>query len=70
MGWHMPGLWFGAFMQQPKAPEKHEKNSGAGSGIISMLEVVESDFATGLAKEETSEADEVASYKRPKLDKR
>merc|ERR1719163_2422646 len=53
---------FGAFMQQPKAPEKHEKNSGAGSGIISMLEVVESDFATGLAKEETAEADEVASY--------
>jgi len=53
---------FGAFMQQPKAPESHEKNTGAGSSIISMLEVCESDFATNLAKAETQEADEAASY--------
>jgi len=53
---------FGAFMQQPKAPEQHEKNTGAGQGIISILEVCESDFATNLSKEETEEADKVASY--------
>jgi len=53
---------FGAFMQQPKAPEKFEKNTGAGQGIISILEVCESDFATGLSKHETQEADEAGSY--------
>jgi len=53
---------FGAFMQQPQAPEKHEKNTGAGQSIIGILEVCESDFATSLSKEETQEADEAASY--------
>jgi len=53
---------FGAFMQQPKAPESHEKNSGAGGSIISILEVCESDFATNLSKEETEESDGAASY--------
>jgi uncharacterized coiled-coil DUF342 family protein len=33
-----------AFMQQPAAPEKHEKSSGAGGAIIDILEVAESDF--------------------------
>merc|ERR1719421_1475644 len=48
---------FGSFMQQPKAPEKHEKSTGAGQNIIGILEVCESDFATSLSKQETAEAD-------------
>merc|ERR1719453_855517 len=55
---------FGAFMQQPKAPESHAKNTGAGGSIISILEVCESDFATNLSKEESSEADSAESYEK------
>jgi hypothetical protein len=52
----------GDVMQQPPLPEKHEKASGAGGGIIDILEVVEADFAKNLAAEETQEADAAATY--------
>merc|ERR1740129_2188408 len=51
-------------MRQPAAPELHAKAGGAGGSIIDILEVVESDFATNLAKEETEEADAQSEYER------
>jgi len=55
---------FGAFMQQPAAPETHSKSDGAGESIINILQVCESDFATNLAKEETEEADAQSEYEK------
>jgi peptidoglycan hydrolase CwlO-like protein len=46
----------GSFMQQPEKPETFGKAAGSGTNIIGILEVVESDFATNLAKAETAEA--------------
>merc|ERR1712176_1553705 len=54
----------GSVMQQPAKPELHEKAGGAGGSIIDILEVVESDFASNLAKEETEEADAQTEYER------
>merc|ERR1712038_1952512 len=51
-------------MQQPSAPELHSKAAGAGGSIIEILEVVESDFASNLAKEETEEADAQSEYEK------
>merc|ERR1719229_998533 len=57
-------LQSGSFMQQPAAPELHAKAGGAGGSIIDILEVVESDFATNLAKEESQEADAQSEYEK------
>merc|ERR1719352_1461961 len=51
-----------SFVQQPAKPELFKKASGAGGGIIDILEVCESDFASNLAKEEKEEADAQAEY--------
>merc|ERR1712151_893433 len=55
---------FGAYLQQPAAPVKHGKSSGAGGSIIDVLEVCESDFATNLAKEGAEEADAQSQYEK------
>merc|ERR1719361_2769363 len=53
-----------SMMQQPVMPEKHTKASGAGSGIIGILEVCESDFAKNLAAETSQEDDAEAAYEK------
>merc|ERR1719171_1776153 len=42
----------------------HEKASGAGGGIISMLEVIEADFSKGLAELIAAEEAAVAEYEK------
>merc|ERR1719221_103564 len=55
-------------MIQPSLPGAHKKSSGAGSTIISLLEVVESDFAKDLSRQELEEADSLATYEATKQD--
>jgi len=49
---------------QPAKPVLHTKAEGAGGSIIGILEVVESDFAKELAKEEAEEADALSVYEK------
>jgi len=53
---------FASMMQQPAKPTTHSKASGAGGGIISMLEVIESDFSKNLAQIEEEEAAAQTAY--------
>jgi len=50
--------------EQPTPPKFHSKSGGAGGSIIGILEVCESDFATGLAKVEQEEADAASEYEK------
>merc|ERR1719168_553896 len=58
------GTGISAVMQQPAVPELHSKAQGAGGSIIGILEVVESDFAKNLAKEESEEEDAQSEYEK------
>merc|ERR1719476_826116 len=49
-------------LQHPARTELFKKAAGAGGSIIDILEVVESDFASNLARTEREEADEQAEY--------
>merc|ERR1712187_612515 len=53
-----------SMMQQPAMPEKHAKAGDAGSSIIGILEVCESDFAKNLAAETSQEDDAEAAYEK------
>merc|ERR1719444_397480 len=55
------GINSNSLMQQPAAPQAHNKAGGAGGSIIDILEVVESDFAKNLAAQE---ADAVSDYEK------
>jgi len=52
------------FLQrQPAVPDTaHNKQGGAASGIMEILEMTESDFAAGLAKTQTQESDSKTDY--------
>jgi len=53
-----------AMLQQPAKPEHFEKATGAADSIVGILEVVESDFATNLAKEESQEDSASSTYEK------
>lgn len=58
------GPTFVALLRQPAMPQKQSAAGGAGQSIISILELLESDFAENLAKEETEEEDAQREYEK------
>lgn len=58
------GSKFVALLQQPAMPQKQSAAGGAGQSIISILELLETDFAENLAKEETEEEDAQREYEK------
>lgn len=53
-----------SLVQQPAGPGSHEAASGAGSSIIGMLEVVESDMGRSLANENMNEEVAATAYEK------
>jgi predicted nucleic acid-binding Zn-ribbon protein len=51
-----------SFLQQPAAPEKFKKSGGAGTGIIALLEVIESDLGKNLAQVQAEDAERAQKY--------
>merc|ERR1740130_2377323 len=56
--------------EKPAAPVNHEAATGAASGIVGILEVVESDFSKNLATAETQEEAAAADYEKVTNDNR
>lgn len=55
-------------VEQPAAPETHSKASSAASGVIGMLEVIETDFAKNLAQITTEEDSAAVAYQKDLLE--
>merc|ERR1712216_889047 len=53
-----------ALLQGPPVPVNHAAAGGAGNSIIGILEVVDSDFASNLATEESEEATLKEAYEK------
>jgi hypothetical protein len=58
------------FVQQPELVAGHSKAGGAGSSIIGMLEVVESDFGKSLATAEAEEDASAVDYEKVSMNNR
>jgi len=58
------------FVQQPELVAGHSKSDGAGSSIIGMLEVVESDFGKALATAESEEDASAVDYEKVSMNNR
>ena len=59
-----------AMFQQPDQPETHSAASGAGTSIIGMIEVVESDFGKALASAEIEEDSAAVAYQKVSMENR
>lgn len=54
--------------KQPSAPETHSDATSAASGVIGMLEVIESDFAKNLAQVTSEEDSAAVAYQKDLLE--
>jgi len=59
-----------SLLQQPAPPQNQEKSSGAGGGILGMLEVIEADFGKSLATTEMIEETAATAYQRMSAENR
>jgi len=53
-----------ALVQQPETPEYHTAAAGAGSSIVGMLEVIQSDFSKNLAEDTVAEDEAESQYEK------